>query len=568
MSVKATEKIMIDFIKGTEPAVLAVKGHWGTGKTETWSRTYKANSTQLGLNKYCYFSLFGVNTLAEIKTSILLSSIRLRSSATESDPALTHMLKWVNDAKEGFTKITGKLTKKAEPIANTNQWSKWVSPAFDAYAQSQIAETLIVLDDFERMNDAISAEQLLGLVSYLKVEKKCRVVIIFNDGRLEKKREAYETFREKVVDIEVQFAPTASEASHLAFSNCEIYKDEMISYAETLSISNIRVLGKIRKNVELISSIVSIHPEVAKNAIMSTVLLTWAYFDRHDNVPTIDFIKKWNRFSWVSSESQRTATPNEEGWARLLQEYGYIQTDDLDLAILKVIERGHTEESGLEIEAEKARREVVSGNLKGAYRAAWDLYHNSFKDNESEFLAAVRKTAIAAINILSPSEIDAAVNIHRKLGYNDDADALLEAFVKARANAQGIFDLENYAFPDHIHDEPLKARFRVENDRQKPKYTLREAVYKVMRHEGYSVEHAMAIRAATADDFYSFFKEDHGSKLDTVISTCIKFPDGRENGENVVMSRVFDALEKIGRESNLNALRATRHGLNPERLAR
>jgi len=82
-----------------------------------------------------------------------------------------------------------------------------------------VKDILVCLDDFERLK-AVTAEEILGLISELKEERGCKVILIFNAGELAKKpvmSEAYASYKEKVIDIEVDFAPTPLEAFDLAF---------------------------------------------------------------------------------------------------------------------------------------------------------------------------------------------------------------------------------------------------------------------------------------------------------------------------------------------------------------
>ena len=50
------------FLKSLLPEVIAIKGHWGVGKTFAWNKWLndaKANG-QIGLVRYSYVSLFGI----------------------------------------------------------------------------------------------------------------------------------------------------------------------------------------------------------------------------------------------------------------------------------------------------------------------------------------------------------------------------------------------------------------------------------------------------------------------------------------------------------------------------
>lgn len=56
--------------------VLAIRGAWGVGKTYAWNVFLKEakNKNKIALKKYSYVSLFGINSLDELKFSIYLNA--------------------------------------------------------------------------------------------------------------------------------------------------------------------------------------------------------------------------------------------------------------------------------------------------------------------------------------------------------------------------------------------------------------------------------------------------------------------------------------------------------------
>ncbi|HGF7147564.1 TPA: hypothetical protein AB5E47_002967 [Vibrio cholerae] len=65
------------FLKLPSPEVIAIKGHWSVGKTFAWNKWLseaKANG-QIGLTRYSYVSLFGINSLDDLKQAIFQNTI-------------------------------------------------------------------------------------------------------------------------------------------------------------------------------------------------------------------------------------------------------------------------------------------------------------------------------------------------------------------------------------------------------------------------------------------------------------------------------------------------------------
>ncbi|MGO7897940.1 hypothetical protein ACC719_10760 [Rhizobium ruizarguesonis] len=72
MSLDLIEKEILRFLADSEPEVLCIRGKWGVGKTHTWDRLLaKATyNNAVALKKYAYVTLFGLNSLEDLRFSI------------------------------------------------------------------------------------------------------------------------------------------------------------------------------------------------------------------------------------------------------------------------------------------------------------------------------------------------------------------------------------------------------------------------------------------------------------------------------------------------------------------
>src|SRR5689334_10262907 len=77
MSTKVVESEIRRFLSSEEPEVLCISGRWGVGKTFAWNRYLKEAQLQktIALKRYSYVSLFGVNSLEELRYSIFENTI-------------------------------------------------------------------------------------------------------------------------------------------------------------------------------------------------------------------------------------------------------------------------------------------------------------------------------------------------------------------------------------------------------------------------------------------------------------------------------------------------------------
>ena len=92
---------------------------------------------------------------------------------------------------------------------------------FDAVGTAAVGlmarNTLAVIDDLERRDDALSIKAAMGVITHLVESRNCRVVLISNDRMLEREEEKNEFQRqkEKIFDIEMEYAPTVEENANL-----------------------------------------------------------------------------------------------------------------------------------------------------------------------------------------------------------------------------------------------------------------------------------------------------------------------------------------------------------------
>ncbi len=384
MSVDTVKIVAERFLTSRKPEVLALKGAWGVGKTYTWDQIVKSHKDSTKLKHYCYVSLFGVSSISQLALSIFTTTRECKLIGTEMSLTLINE-HWLSIGKDSVKKLAS-LAKMAD-----FPYSKNISVGLDQLAPSLINDTIICLDDFERSQ--LKADEIIGFISNLKEKRGCKVVLIFNEDELQEKKDTYKKYREKVIDIELLFAPSPSEAIGWAFPKdmpCRILAEQ---YATNLKLVNIRLLMKIADLIEIVTpSLRDLHPAVMQQAVSTLVLLAWAYYETNEDKPDFSFIRKWERWASHFGEEETNGKEDQKtkDWAAIIRNYGLTHIDEFDFAISKVIEHGHIEETGLIEEAAKLNAQFVANDLENSFSEAWDLFHNFFSDNSGELIAALR----------------------------------------------------------------------------------------------------------------------------------------------------------------------------------
>lgn len=554
-TIKAVSK---EFISTSQPEVMAIRGSWGVGKSYLWKEIVNENKNNAALESYCYVSLFGIESLSDLRAEIVAKVVPFKSIGKKLDAKQLNedWRDWINRGARHLKKLAKAL--EGLPFANN------VSIAFDTLAPHLIYQTVICLDDFERMNTSkLNVDDLLGFISSLKEEKGCKVVLIFNQEMLADK-EIYEKYREKVIDIEVDFALTPEEAAKVAFQERTAFTDSLIKNSISLGITNIRVLRKIFRVTSIIFlQIKDLHPKIIEQVAMTATLMGWGYYGARsdDGRPSCEFILNYNSLAWMISKKQKETNEREEAWGRLLTDYGFTRADELDNEIFKVIKRGYLPDNRLKEEAIKLDASIRKDELDESFTAAWSKFHNTFENNEEELVSALRESFKAGVKTISPMNLSATASLLRNLGRDDIAEELIEFYVQSRSDEEDLFNLSEMPFGASIEDEAVRERFNSNYVRVRKLPTFQDAIEKVIARE-WSSKDIEALGIASAVDYYNYFKANHSRSLQRLVKSCLEMERvGNTESYKAISARTREALERISKESRVNEMRVSRFGI-------
>lgn len=205
---------------------IAITGSWGVGKTFFWNE-FKENY-QLK-KKYVYVSLFGLESLSDLKTHIY-SHIENNSSAIE-------IPRWIR----GLPSIL-KDTKISQFGISSS------AKIFDSLMFNQVKDAIICFDDFERMSNKLDIKDVMGLANQLKLERNCQVVLILDESKTESEnKKKYAAYKEKLIDEEVKI----NSVEPLIRANTKDIDtplvDLMVKFSNELEIHNFRFFQKVIK---------------------------------------------------------------------------------------------------------------------------------------------------------------------------------------------------------------------------------------------------------------------------------------------------------------------------------
>ena len=551
------------FLETETPEVMAIKGAWGVGKSFAWNKfiTEASRKKKIDLDSYSYVSLFGLNSLDELKLSIFMGVVQKDLIGTElSGGSIARVEKKLSS-----------LTRRAIQLLRGLPWSKDFWPAIQTAFFYSLRKSIICIDDFERKGKALEAQDIMGMVSFLKEQRQCKIVLIFNDQSLEEQAAIdYKKYREKVVDIELLFNPTASECTEIALPTDKVAVI-LKSFIESLKINNIRIIKKIETLSKIITPLVSgLENEVLREALQTLVLFTWSFYNKSKSVPDYEFLKTFNYGFVGFGKEEKDELDEEKSWKAILRQYGYLNTDELDLQVAYLVEQGYVNENDFVTEARKRNGKIIESKSKGSFTEAWEAFHYTFGDNEEEVVQGIFDSFKNTVKYISILDLNATASLFRELGRDVLADQVIDIYIMERQNEKRLFALDSNLFRGNITDKVLIEKFDKINESLKTRRTLRDVLTKIAGKDGWGGDDEEILSTASIQDYVDLFKTEKGPNLLSWIDTCLQF--GRISNPSEKMQRITgnasEALRRIAAENRLNSLRVAKYGikLKPEEI--
>ncbi|MBC9229071.1 KAP family P-loop domain protein [bacterium SPL81] len=296
-------------------AAIAITGSWGVGKTFFWKsfldkqlcdeRIYKKDN--VFNRKYAYVSLFGLESLSDLKTHIY--------SSIESFHSSIEIPKWIKSLPSIL-----KDTRVSQFGLNAS------TKIFDSLMFNQVKDAIICFDDFERMSNKLDIKDVMGLANYLKLEKNCQIILILDEDKAEgDNKQKYADYKEKLVDETI----IINSVEPLIRKNAQDIDDQlinlMIDFADKLEIHNFRFFQKV---IKLYRDFRKSLPEVVANSTKEIILVRVLQgYLIHEFT---NFEYGWNDCKYYSEQTKESWSDRKKQTYESLQKVSYsFAQDDL-----------------------------------------------------------------------------------------------------------------------------------------------------------------------------------------------------------------------------------------------
>jgi hypothetical protein len=492
MSIEQTKKKIISFLKDSESGCLALKGAWGTGKTYLWNELLKTEKKDdFKFENYAYLSLFGISSTQQIKFNICSTSVDKTNIGEKL--TLENILEIPKEKTKKYNWWRGLFTKNRIKKLSTKGIASYArffshnnSELLTALTFNYLENTLICLDDYDRKNEQLNTNDILGLISYLKEQRDCKIVLIFNESTLNNtEKQDYAELREKVIDFEIEFSPTVDEVIELVFNNESKVEQNLKSiltpFLKKLAIRNIRILNKIKQfTQEIVITLGNYYePGVIDQAIGSSTLLAWSFYSRKENAPEYEFVKTFNRDSIYKQANDTEKDKREANWAELLNNYGFFSCDDFDAEIALSLERNYIDKEQLNKLAIPINLQKLSGKSKDLFYESYEKIHSRFDPNIKDLAANLLSSFNDNIEFLNPIDLDITTRMLNFLDKEISTNDLIDSYIAKNSHRPSIFNLDSFLSIGEIKDQTLIEKFDNEFKKNKTNETFENIFIRV-----------------------------------------------------------------------------------------
>lgn len=488
--------------QSNDPVIVSINGGWGEGKTYFWKEYISRRHSN---DKVIYVSVFGSGALKEIRQRVI-TAIFLRLDKLGSNLEKNRLMGLFKRFKEHSGSLLDNALKKfGLPDGLATQ-----------ILESQIlnSEMIICFDDIERLPECISTQEILGYLDELREDFNIKVVVIYNEDQLGKRKAEFESFHEKVIDRHLKFEPDLHAQVRRVLSNVDwisdiddVY-DDIAKRCNTLGFRNIRLLVKLKHFIQEVSSVLpeNVDSGVKQNVVYSLLLFTWARYARNKDKPlvTFDFLREYSSIMPDLDDENDRGNEGIHKAREVLKEFGYLYTDDIDVVLMRYVETDILDDVKLNQCHDEAREHNSKSSIQSRFSGIWrNYFYNTFEDNTDELCEELINATYDYMPYASVFDVDGVMHLLRELGKNELASEIWGKFRDTRENT--LNEIDNL-FRHKVHTEEVKNLIEAVNSRtNKDTRSLSEVIESNKRHTYMTGEDRSRLIQFSSNDLADYF---------------------------------------------------------------
>ncbi|CTT55518.1 hypothetical protein QS851_20860 [Escherichia coli] len=543
--------------------VAVIKGDWGVGKTHYWNSFYTKHSEGLDFNAYSYVSLFGVNSIGDIKKALYHCATPINEKKykelilSETDRT---MIRYRNGFW-GWLKYNS-LSKFLIHFGKNDFFGFKTDNLLSSLEYKFVNNYLVCIDDVERKGNSLEVKEIMGVIDELARRKGCKVVLILNEDNLhdETAKKQFLEYREKVIDVEIKYDPTPEKNLRKVFYETDSDFLLLKVLANDLGIKNIRILNKIKTSlVNLRNELSLAEDKVRESFINRLVLFSVVYYS---GVPGVDYalfkesIKNIHVFDYMLDDKKDDSVYSFINSLDVIYERAEIAfDDDIDF----YLKNGYlSTESNIRGIIEEKNKQYKEHKALCDVNNVWDIFSDSFKDNESEFISKIKCVINDNLSHIPVAHFIGLIDILNRLEI--DCDSYIEAYADAFVSQDDAYTAFRNLYVEIFGNEKLGLLIQKKLMDKKPEETnLENVLYKIIEGK-FNHSDIAYLNSFSEDDYLKWILSRNQDALDLVRKGLLRFKSMQELTEEQqkITNKAIGALTKLASRSSLNKLRVSR----------
>lgn len=538
MSIEHVQNEIQRFIRTKDPEVLCISGGWGVGKTFAWKKMLEEEGKlkKVALDSYAYVSLFGLNSLNDLKRAIFHNTVPTNSS--NGGPNAASIAKQVSDTFEGSKKYIGSLGGLfgSKGVA--------VASLIEDLSFAAINQRLVCIDDLERAGENLKPRDILGLANFLKEERGCKVVILMNDEQLRNADEVnFNAQFEKVVDIGLRFEPSATEVVRIALDDNTKTQAVLGDVFIKIGCRNIRLIKRAERLIARLD-----RPDLSENERFqfchTVAIATYIHFGDEPDW-SLERLRVDNAYNPLNQNDEL-----EDGLRDFLETQNYAGSEELDLVLIDAVEKGFADRDKLEKKLADKRNYIRLHGNDNAFSKAWAYFHNNLDHTPAEFRQRLIEAVDAEPEAVSLSNINGTLQILDEMGYEGDAQDLAERYFAARDFTRDdlVDDVFLWRNIDGVHPAIIGERDRL-NEEFVDHRDAAEVVALMAKNEGWNNEDWLLLNRLSVEEIVELLDRMTGSGLTAKLRWLARFAGDDGDQFQPFGTRLVEAASLIGQRS-------------------
>ncbi|EKI0111554.1 MULTISPECIES: P-loop NTPase fold protein [Klebsiella pneumoniae complex] len=561
-------KILDNFLI-SDDKVAVLKGEWGVGKTHFWKRYYSKKNKAKGIQQiaYAYVSLFGVNSINEIKKEIYqntvpINEILYRETVYSKSEILAGKLLSSLPRLLKYNKITKLLFKYIG--FDFNFYGIKSSDLSSSLEYSFVNRYLICFDDLERRGKSLDLKDFMGFIDNLARDKHCKLILIFNENNLKDNDEErlFNEYREKVVDVDIMYNPGVADNVKRVFHSNDQNFSHILSAASELQIKNIRILNKIKKILYTYDHLLNFsRKEVRREFVYRVILLAYVFYSGVKDVLYRDFFNRIQSRAMIDSYSKKDENSSavKDFISKLHLEF--VSAENLfDYDIDFFLKNGFIPFNSTVEDGIKSRNSDFDDiELNGKIEHIWSIFRDSFALNQDYVIQKLKELLDENLPRIPLGRIDNIFLLLDNLGVNCDnyANRYVDELVKNNKLISEYQRLANTFIEHRTLNELIK---KVLMASKKKEFGLDELLTRLSNSNNYTSMHIETLNSYSEDDYFDWILICEDDVVHKIRNGLLKF-DNHVSPlpmQEEITRKAMAAIRRVASTSELNMMRVER----------